>query len=358
VAISIFQRYVGAKVTGNSRLTAEKGTILIDAQGEDFFVNVILAAGASSNAAVTGSVPVIVSSSNVEAIVRGNYGDSDYAILTAGDSIGILANLSGQSYLAAGAVAGSSTAAIGATIDTAVYKNVVTVSVDNAVVTAHCNYHSPVAIKLPNRENRRRGVVVSATSDNTIMTFAVCGAISGNAAVNGVVNTLVVENCVKALVGRNDDQSDNDGEDGEGSSESYVSVTTGGEILVNAEDDSDLVDAAGALAIGSSVGAGATVVTLVYNKTVHAKLNARYAEAADAVSVLADSNDDVFLLAISFGGSSSGLNLRCFGLDGLLLAAASKQAQNHCNSQQQCKSLFHFISSLKIYLLMDLLTFV
>ncbi|MBR4990130.1 MAG: hypothetical protein IKY96_03105, partial [Oscillospiraceae bacterium] len=304
VAVSIFQRYVGAKVTGDAELTAENGVILVEAMGDDFFVNVIVAAGGSNNAAISGSIPVVVSSSTVEAIVDGGFGTGNQAKLTAGDSIGVIADLTGKSYMAAGALSVSSNAAIGATIDTAVYQNVVIASVDNAVLKANCQHTSSREITIPNRQGRRRGVVVSATADNSIMTFAVSGGVGSNAAVTGVVNTLVVENQVKALMGRREEALEN-GQNTEDGEEAYVSVTSGGGILVQAEDESDLVDAAGALAVGSSAGVGATVVTLVYNKTVEAKMDARYAQAAGDVSVFANSDDDVFLLAISFGASGS-----------------------------------------------------
>ena len=110
---------------------------------------------------------------------------------------------------------------------------------------------------------------------------------------------------MKALVGRNEELSDDENSGEEGTQEGYVCVTSDADILVDAEDDSDLVDAAGALAVGGSAGVGATVVTLVYNKTVHAKLDAQQASAAEAVCVNANSNDDVFLLAVSFGASGS-----------------------------------------------------
>ena len=61
---------------------------------------------------------------------------------------------------------------------------------------------SQTGIQIPNREQRRRGVIVSATGDTTLYLGSISGALAaGSASVTGVVNTAVVNNVIHAQVG-------------------------------------------------------------------------------------------------------------------------------------------------------------
>ena len=307
ITVNVFSRQAKATVGDNTTLTAEQGTILIEALANDSNIIVALAAGASKGQGIAGTIPVVVSLNDVEAIVGNG------ATLTAGDSIGVQANLSTGSYIIAGALGLSSGGSgIGATISTAVFSNIVKALVgDNAVLTALGHVTSgqmtDVGVQLRNRDERRRGVVIAATANEMVLMISISGAAStGSAAVAGVISTLVMKNVVMAKAGNNDEIR------AEGTSGTYVAEGGGTEtlesgVLIEADDDSCIIDVAGGLAVsGGSAGVGATVVVLVFNKTVLADAGAVKAMSASGdIDVTANNEDDVWLLALAFGASSS-----------------------------------------------------
>ena len=71
-----------------------------------------------------------------------------------------------------------------------------------------------------------------------------------------------------------------------------------------ARDDAFLLNLAGGLGVGGTAGVGATVVVLVFDKTVEAQLGGVISSAGD-VSVSAEAVDDVLLLALAFGGGGT-----------------------------------------------------
>ncbi len=301
-------------VTDSAKLTAKNGSIAVYALGDDFTVSVILAAGGSTGQlALSGSIPVTISESDVSITIKGN-SDSSKTELRAKDSIGIYSDVQSKNYIAAGALSASSNAAIGATVNTTIYQNRIDTEVGEHTLLESAGAIVPSgAITRPNRNERRHGIVISATGNETIGTFAVSGAAgTGSVAGTGVVNTLVVSNHVKATVKEKATLI------AKGTSEYTISDATAdqgekkgssGDIRVEADDESVLWDAAGALSASSGVGVGATVVVLTYNKET--KADAQYGstiQATGEVDVIANSKDDLYLLAIAFAaGATAGV---------------------------------------------------
>ncbi len=127
-------------------------------------------------------------------------------------------------------------------------------------------------------------------------------------AVTGVVNTILIRNIVQAQL----DEGAKARAAGapatytvtEGTETETVTVTS--DVLVEADDDSILINLAGSLAASGSVGVGATVVALIFDKTVSATVGANAViQAAGNVQVLASSDDSLWLLAVAFGGASN-----------------------------------------------------
>jgi hypothetical protein len=96
-----------------------------------------------------------------------------YVIIEAGDSIAIISRAESGLYNIAGSVAVSAgQAGAGATIATLVIGNSVNTRIGNrAKMIAHAVMEDaalPAGVQLPNRDARRRGVVVSATANSTL----------------------------------------------------------------------------------------------------------------------------------------------------------------------------------------------
>ena len=86
-----------------------------------------------------------------------------------------------------------------------------------------------------------------------------------------------------------------------------VTVPVGGSVTVQAKDDTTQALLAGGLSVSAGAGVGASVVTLVSNKTVRAL--AYDMEAAKDIKVSADNNDDVTTIAVSAGGGTVGVQI-------------------------------------------------
>ena len=193
---------------------------------------------------------------------------------------------------------------VGVNLDTAVLNNTIDAIVGDwaELIAGGITVAQGVTtgIQTPNREERRHGVILSATGreDITLVSVAAAGGLEN--AVSGVVNTLVVSNktnaaarehvtmTAKAVSGSSDDDCSHP------------------EVTVEADDDTDLVNVAGALSAAGNVGVGATVVVNVFSKEVNAT-------AADSVvintpgdvNVTATADDDVVLFALGLGASGT-----------------------------------------------------
>ena len=202
---------------------------------------------------------------------------------------------------------------MGATLSAAILENQVKALVGkSAELFAKGMYNSSdptlAGIQLPNRTARRRGVLVSATANEMVIMISIAAAGSGNVAVTGVVNTIIIRNIIQAQM----DEGAKARADGdpatytvtEGTEPESVTVTS--DVLVEADDDSTIINLAGSLAASGSVGVGATIVALIFDKTVSATVGANAEiHARGSVAVTANSNDSLWLLAVAFAGSGS-----------------------------------------------------
>ncbi len=309
INVCVFSRSVLASVGSGCHITAVSGDIAIRAIAKDWLLTLTAAgAGSSSGLAISGSIPVVVGSSTVRAIV----GES--SVLTAGGSVGVIADLNSEIYVPAISVSLSGgSVSVGLTLSTVVLENLI-----EAIIAGGCTITANAAtagLDVPNRDTKRKGVIVSATANATMFLISVSGAASaGSGAGAGVVNTLVVRNTVRAQI-----RSRLRNTAGEETSQGEHHVETGGEVLVSAEDDSFILDIAGGMAASAgSVGFGATAVVLVFSKTVEASIG-QYGtvNASGSVTVEAKSDDDLYLFAIAFGvaskvGVAGGVNVAVF----------------------------------------------
>lgn len=307
VIVNVLNRTTEANLGKGAKLIATDGSALVQALGEDWVLIIGFAMGAGGTAGIAGVLPVTVSNSTVRAAVQ------ETAVVTAGDSIGVIANLDSGIYIAAGAFGAGNTAGVGMAVSTAVLQNTIEALVKQG---AMLNASGKVAglpvdagIQVPNRAARRRGIVVHASGTEDMLMISISGAAAGNGAGAGVINTLVAKNTVRAKV-------DGSTLNASGSEISYQitaedgkqqKITTSSDVCVEASDEALILDLAGGLAAGSTAGVGATVVVLVFNKTVEAALSGTIAATGD-VSVTANAEDALYLLALAFGtGGTAGV---------------------------------------------------
>lgn len=307
VIVNVLNRTTEANLGKGAKLIATDGSALVQALGEDWVLIIGFAMGAGGTAGIAGVLPVTVSNSTVRAAVQ------ETAVVTAGDSIGVIANLDSGIYIAAGAFGAGNTAGVGMAVSTAVLQNTIEALVkQGAMLNASgkvAGLPADAGIQVPNRAVRRRGIVVHASGTEDMLMISISGAAAGNGAGAGVINTLVAKNTVRAKV-------DGSTLNASGSEISYQitaedgkqqKITTSSDVCVEASDEALILDFAGGLAAGSTAGVGATVVVLVFNKTVEAALSGTVAAAGD-ISVTANAEDDLYLLVLAFGaGGTAGV---------------------------------------------------
>ena len=113
--------------------------------------------------------------------------------VTADDSISVIADADTTTIAASGSVCMTGgTAGVGASINTLVMENVVQALAGNDVnLTANCIPAVSVGISVPNREERRKGVVFSAFGNSEVYMATVSGAAAATGSGAGVIATVV-----------------------------------------------------------------------------------------------------------------------------------------------------------------------
>ncbi|MDO4545395.1 MAG: hypothetical protein Q4C25_04495, partial [Bacillota bacterium] len=316
VNVNVLERVISTIIEKAVQITAEQGNVLIQSTADESILLVDVAAGASGSNGLTGVIPVIVKNSTVLTQIADSTQDAPGRI-TAGDSIGVIADGDSQIYLIAGGLAVAGSSAVGATISTAVVKNDIQVDIGvwtimAAATSATASSSSSGGIKTPNREDKRKGVIISATGQEDIIMISVSAGAGTQNAITGVINTLVVKNIVKATV-REHTTISVAKQDGTGQDDDDPLPG----VYVEAADDTDLLNLAGSLSVAGNVGVGATVVALVFNKTVTAQILGGQITCPGDVVVSSDAQDEIWLLAIAFGaagkvGVAGGANVLVF----------------------------------------------
>ncbi|MBT7123510.1 MAG: hypothetical protein HN948_10925, partial [Clostridia bacterium] len=294
--VCVFDRDAFAHVGSNSTLTSELGDIVIQALAKDFVLILTASIALSGGGAgISGSIPVVVGLSKIEAMVGEN------STLDADGSVGVIADLKSNVFVPAVSVALSSGPGIGATISTTVLNNII-----NAIICGGCtiiaNANKQDGLVVPKKDAKRKGVIVSATARENMVVISISGAAGGGVAVAGVLNTLVIVNKVTAQIRSRERNSS-----GDPVGIATHSITSGDEVLVSADDDSIALNIAGSLAAGGgAAGVGATLVVLVFYKEVTASIEDFGTLSADgAVTVEAGASDVLTLFAITFGAAAT-----------------------------------------------------
>ena len=297
ILINVFNRSNIASIGRDATVISRADNVIVDAFGDEKAIMVGIAGSFSEGLSLSGNVQVNVGRSTVQATV----GDS--TTIDAYDSIGVSADLDSLAVLiAANASLSTGSASIGATIITTVLNNTVLALIgQQAKLIARTSKSG--GIKSRKRNGKRGGVVVHARADEVSVMLGISAVGSGGpAAVSGVIDTLVTTTKVMAKVGTTVSGAEDDGgEDGEDEDPDPDStITSSGAVVVEAIGDTFALNFGGAAAISTgTAGVGATVVSLIFDKTVTASLIGTV--TADNVTVDAKSVDDLVLIGVTFG---------------------------------------------------------
>lgn len=311
ITVDVMEHTVKA-VTGEGCVLDAGGNVLISADGTDdiFLITAAGTVSASGPAAVSGAIPVVISDSTIEATI----GQAN--TVKADDSVGVFAVLNSDFYNIAGSMAATGgTAGVGATIQTLVMENNILAQVlDFSSITALASVSGGTGVKVPNREERRKGLSVYADLNSNLLFASVSGAAAGTAAVGGVVDTVVINNTTLAVIGNHvavNAREHRDSATKHITSSSKTDEEAGADAAVSVEavDHTKFYHIAGALSVGATAGVGATVAVTIFNNIVKAQIaNGAHIYANGDINVKASSQTELPIIIVTFGlGGTAGV---------------------------------------------------
>ena len=260
-------------------------TVALPAEVDSQIVSVTVGGAAADQFALGGSVSINVVAHDIDAHISGTRSvTADGSILVAAADDLVMTSVAGGVALGQNAV--------GAGVSLQIAKNKVTAYIGaDAVVDARGNGSgilAPTGTKDGSGNLQTtlvKGLAVTATSFEDVVTVSIGGAAAARAAVAGGASVTVLNQTTSAYVGEN--AAVNTGTSGEGSDQSVV---------VLASDDTELVGVGGALALGGTAGVGAGIDVIVLTKTTEAHV----ASGADL-----EAQRDVLVQAFSFENVTS-----------------------------------------------------
>ena len=304
IMVNVFNRATGAEIGDHAVILSKHGNVLVTADSTETAVIISVAGAAASQNAISGNIQVNVGSSKTYAVI------GDNANVKAWDSIRVTANQDSTVFaISPSFTYGSGSTAVGATVQTNILGSEVKALIgEKANLVAYAQVPATNNAQSTNRENKRKGVILSAMSNDLVVAGGV-SASAGKNAVSGVVETLVNKTIVIAKLGSNavvkSGYATGDAVDA-AFSDSTPSEQEG-ELSAEADSHSTLVLFGGAFSATSSTGVGATVLTLVYDKNVDAQILLSKEHASHVhgnVNVTAKAEDIVALVSVNFGVSN------------------------------------------------------
>ena len=281
-----------AKVTMNDGTLKAGGNLIAQAGGVDTDILAGLSiAGGVQGSGLSGNVVVLAENNDIGVnIAKG-------VTAEAGGNVLLESYYQDRVIDVAGSIAASMAGtAVGATVSTVIRRNAVKTELAGSSVTAK-NTKNATTKDLAGKDVS--GIFVGASAVETQTIGAAGVAVSGGAAINGVVNVLVNKNQVIAdasqavLSARGEEKPAQDGK--------QTDVSGGGDVSVIAREDTTQLLLAGGVNGSAGAGVGASVVTVVSGKNVQAA--AYRAFAAKKLNIAADNRDEIKQLAISVGVS-------------------------------------------------------
>ncbi|QCB46258.1 leukotoxin LktA family filamentous adhesin [Hydrogenophaga sp. PAMC20947] len=224
---------VGSEVSAKKQLT-------VDAQAKQDSTSAVVAGAGGGTTGIAGALSVNVIVGDTKAMVEQGaqintdalYSSADQGVaITAGDSTDILAITGGG--------AGGGTTGVGAALDTTVIAKTVKAGIANGTGTV---------------VNAKKDVLIDASSSEDLTSITVGFAGGGTTGVGGAVSVGVVKNDIQAMIG------------------STATVDADGNVGVNAQDDIDVLMAAGGLGGGGTTGVGGSIAVATLLGTTKATI--------------------------------------------------------------------------------------
>ena len=305
IMVNVFNRESGASVGINSVLISKLGNVLVQADSDESAILISVAGAAASDTAISGNIQVNVGNSHTYATIGNG------ATIKAWNSIGVTANqksfvvtVSPTITLAPGSNA------VGATVQTNILKGKAEALIgDNATLIAYAQDSSNGGVQTSNREDKRKGIILSALSKDTVI--AVSLSVSGGSnALAGTVETMVNEIRVQAKIGANSTATVGftNGDAIDDAFDAGMPSDQEGDLTAESDAHSTIMIFGGAMSATSSNGVGATVLTLVDNKTVDAQIllsNQKPSKVNGAINVTANAEDHLTVVSVNFGVSNN-----------------------------------------------------
>ena len=305
IMVNVLNRETGAYIGDNSVVVSSLGNVLVNADSEETSVIISVAGAAASQNAVSGNIQVNVGTSKTYAVI------GDHAEIKAWDSIGVTANQDSTVVAISPTVTlGSGSTAVGATVQTNILSSEVKALIgQNASLIAYAQPSTTNSVQTANRETKRKGIILSALAKDLVVAGGVSAG-AGKNTVSGVVETMVNKTIVLAKLGTNAvvRTGFQSGDTVDGAFSGNTPSQKEGELSAESDAHSTLVLFGGAFSASSSTGVGATVLTLVYDKTVDAQIllsTAIPSQVNGNVTINAKAEDLVALVSVNFGVSTS-----------------------------------------------------
>ena len=331
LSVNVLRRKVAALVGENSEIIARQNAQILSSLDENVVMVLVSAAG-SQKAGISGLIPIIVTKNIVRTVIgnvdvddaltntediKNGTDENNVTRITADGSIYADSKIDSDTVFVQLSVAFGKDVGVGATISTVVQQSIVDTIVNNWAALKAMATLSAITVSKPgkdaegkDRTDAKTGIILYASAKADVTMVSLSGAGGKTAAIGGTINTLIVNNTVRAHVRDHSTLLSGVNLDEWGADDSYAVEKIEGakeasDIDVEADSYADVVDVVGGLSGSQTAAVGATIAYLGLNTKVETLTNASYMLAGGQIDVKALSNDEVFLFTVAGSGAQT-----------------------------------------------------
>ncbi len=331
LSVNVLRRKVAALVGENSEIIAHQNAQILSSLDENVVMVLVSAAG-SQKAGISGLIPIIVTKNIVRTVIgnvdvddaltntediKNGTDENNVTRITADGSIYADSKIDSDTVFVQLSVAFGKDVGVGATISTVVQQSIVDTIVNNWAALKAMATLSAITVSKPgkdaegkDRTDAKTGIILYASAKADVTMVSLSGAGGKTAAIGGTINTLIVNNTVRAHVRDHSTLLSGVNLDEWGADDSYAVEKIEGakeasDIDVEADSYADVVDVVGGLSGSQTAAVGATIAYLGLNTKVETLTNASYMLAGGQIDVKALSNDEVFLFTVAGSGAQT-----------------------------------------------------
>ena len=331
LSVNVLRRKVAALIGENSEIIAHQNAQILSSLDENVVMVLVSAAG-SQKAGISGLIPIIVTKNIVRTVIgnvdvddaltntediKNGTDENNVTRITADGSIYADSRIDSDTVFVQLSAAFGKDAGVGATISTVVQQSIVDTIVNNWAALKAMATLSAITVSKPgkdaegkDRTDAKTGIILYASAKADVTMVSLSGAGGKTAAIGGTINTLIVNNTVRAHVRDHSTLLSGVNLDEWGADDSYAVEKIEGakeasDIDVEADSYADVVDVVGGLSGSQTAAVGATIAYLGLNTKVETLTNASYMLAGGQIDVKALSNDEVFLFTVAGSGAQT-----------------------------------------------------